>query len=213
MNIKKKITTTLSRSVCGGWDRGFLESILEQISKGRDLSVKQRETLGQVLARNTPDDQTNHKQWESTYLEEYKQDALVLAAYHTRQPYYRPMAADIIAGNIPERFKFLRMHANKYSKKVLIEQAKPSRYATEAYVMARANFNSYKNVEFVEPGSWEMQNLAIEKFVKHGGFIVGIEKHIMTYAKGAKRYRILPAGGTALLIIEERFIKQVKRTT
>ena len=63
------------------------------------------------------------------------------------------------------------------------------------------------------PGSWEMQNLAIEKFVKHGGFIVGIEKHIMTYAKGAKRYRILPAGGTALLIIEERFIKQVKRTT
>ena len=168
---------------------------MEQISKGRDLSVKQRETLGQVLARNTPDDQINHKQWESTYLEEYKQDALVLAAYHTRQPYYRPMATDIIAGNIPERFKFLRMHTNKYSKKVLIEQAKPSRYATEAYVMARANFNSYKNVEFVEPGSWEMQNLAIEKFVKHGGFIVGIGKAHYDLCQGCQTLSNTPGGG------------------
>jgi hypothetical protein len=211
--MKKKITTTLSRSVCGGWDRSFLESILDQILKGRSLSLKQKESLGQVLARNTPDDQKKHQEWESSYLEEYKQDAIVLAAYHARQPYYRPMAADIIVGNIPERSKFLRMHANKYSKKVLIEQGKAPRYAREAYVMARANFNSYKNVEFVEPGSWEMQNLAIKKFMKHGGFIVGIEKHITTYAKGAKRYRILPAGGTTLLIIEERFIKQVKRAT
>ena len=29
----------LSRSVCGGWDRGFLESILEQIGRGRKLSA------------------------------------------------------------------------------------------------------------------------------------------------------------------------------
>ena len=44
-NAKTSIEAALSRSVCGGWDRSFLESILEQIAKGRDLSVKQKQTL------------------------------------------------------------------------------------------------------------------------------------------------------------------------
>ena len=60
-NMKAKIEEVLSRSVCGGWDRGFLESILEQIAKGRDLSVKQKQTLGKVLARNNEEAQAIHE--------------------------------------------------------------------------------------------------------------------------------------------------------
>ena len=43
--MEEQIKQTLSRSICGGWDRGFLESILEQITKGRKLSGKQVETI------------------------------------------------------------------------------------------------------------------------------------------------------------------------
>ena len=60
MNTAKKIESALSLAVCGGWDRKFLESVLSQIEKGRDLSVKQRQTLGKVLARNTPEADTQH---------------------------------------------------------------------------------------------------------------------------------------------------------
>ena len=59
-NAKANIEAALSRSVCGGWDRSFLESILEQIAKGRDLSVKQKQTLGKVLARNSDEAQKIH---------------------------------------------------------------------------------------------------------------------------------------------------------
>jgi len=52
MSMEQKITETLSRSVCGGWDRGFLESILDQLAKGRNLSVKQKQSIGKVLARH-----------------------------------------------------------------------------------------------------------------------------------------------------------------
>ena len=115
--IKAKIEETLSRSVCGGWDRGFLESILEQLAKGRDLSVKQKQTLGKVLARNDKEAQKVHDNWADVYEKESKSKALVLAAYHTHQPYYKPMSADILRGMVPERGKFLRMYDNKYSKK------------------------------------------------------------------------------------------------
>ena len=66
-NTTTKIEETLSRSVCGGWARSFLESILEQIAKGRDLSVKQRQTLGKVLARNNQEAQKVHENWSDVY--------------------------------------------------------------------------------------------------------------------------------------------------
>lgn len=208
----KKITDALSRPVCGGWDRGFLGSILEQLSKGHHLSAKQKQTLGMVLARNTVEDQAKHENWVIGYEKEYKEDAMVLAYYHSRQPYYRPMAADIKAGNVPERSKFMRMYNNKYSKKVLIEQTKGARYSIGDYVMPRSNFNSFKNIEMVNTSaSWPIQNASIEKFKGRGGFILGIEKHITTHAKGAKRYRILAAGGIAPFIVEERFLKIAKK--
>jgi hypothetical protein len=48
--MQDEIKEVLSRSVCGGWDRGFLESILEQLEKGRNLSEKQLDTVTKVPA-------------------------------------------------------------------------------------------------------------------------------------------------------------------
>ena len=210
MQLQQQITNTLSRSVCGGWDRGFLESILDQIAKGRSLSVKQKETLGKVLARNTEEDQKSHVSWEADYRAKYKTDALVLAHYHLRHNYYQPMAADILANNTPARSKFLRMYNNKYSKKVLAEYAKEPRYAKGAYIEPRAHFSPYKNAETLEPQSWAAQNEALQKFKKQGGFIVAIEKYITSHAKSAKRYRVLPVGSPTIFRVEERYIKLVK---
>jgi hypothetical protein len=209
MNIQKQIESTLSRSVCGGWDRTFLESILEQLSKGKEFSVKQKQTLGKVLARNTEEEQKTHETWSETYAKEYKLDAIVLANYHSRQPYYRPMAAQILDGGVPERARFLRMYNNKYSKKVLVEYAKDAKYTKGNYVCPRSNFNSHKNVELdVE---WANKRAAINKFMKRGGFIVKVENEIYSYAKGSKRYGILPVGEVQVLIVEERFLKMARK--
>jgi len=202
------IEATLSRSVCGGWDRSFLESILEQHAKGRVLSVKQKQTLGKVLARNNKEAQEGHENWSDVYEREYKNDAIVLAEYHTHQPYYKPMAADILANKVPERNKFLRMYNNKYSKKVLLRSATPARYDIGQYVSPRANFNSYKSVEFSSDMQWPHQNKIVQNFKKRGGFILSIESGLRSHAKGAKRYKLLPVGETMPIIVEERFLKK-----
>lgn len=211
MSMEQKITETLSRSVCGGWDRGFLESILDQLAKGRSLSVKQKQSIGKVLARNGDDAQGIHDNWQTEYIEKYKKDGIVLATYHSRQPYYKPMAADILADKVPEYKKFLRMYNNKYSRKVLAAHAQPPRYSVSTHIQARANLNAYKDIE-IDSVAWTTQSAVVEKFKKHGGFIMEIRPEIYSHAKGSKRYKILPIGATIPLIIEERHLKLHRKT-
>mgnify|MGYP001158240643 CR=1 FL=1 len=210
-NAKAKIEAALSRPVCGGWDRGFLESILEQMDKGRTLSVKQNQTLGKVLARNGKDAQEAHEGWVKTYQSEYKSDAEVLAKYHLRQPYYKPMAQDILAGRTPERNKFLRMYENKYSKKVISQHNEAPKYSVGDYLLARTSFDSYKSVEFEGDMVWSNQNRIIQTFKKRGGFVLRIEEDILNAVKGAKRYKLLPVGETTPVIVEERYLKKAPK--
>ena len=208
MNIEKKITATLSRRVCGGWDRAFLESILEQLSKDRQLSAKQKQTLGKVLARNTAEDQQKHENWESIYEVDYEASARVLAFYHLHQPYYKAMAADILVGKVPERNKFLRMHDNKYSKKVLAQDRAIPKYEVGTYLVPRSAFDHYRHVEFEGDMIWVTQNKIIQNFTNRGGFVIEICNEIRSAAKGAKRYKLLPIGETTPIIVEERFLKK-----
>jgi len=208
MSTEKKITDALSRSVCGGWDRGFLKSILEQIDKGRDLTVKQKQTLGKVLARNNPEAQTAHENWAEIYTSEYKQKAVVLAEYHARQAYYKPMSADILADKVPERSKFLRMYENKYSKKVLAQHEASPKYSVGDYLSPRSSFESYKHVEFESDSLWAAQNKIVQSFKRKGGFVIEVCNEIHSAAKGAKRYKLLTVGETTPIIVEERFLKR-----
>lgn len=211
MTTPAEIKETLSRSVCGGWDRGFLESILEQLEKDRTLSAKQRQILGKVLARNTVEHQAMHENWGSTYEEQYKDAAHRLARYHINQPYYREMAVDILANRIPERSRFLRMYDNKYSKRVLRESEREPRYEMGAHLVPRASFSSYKSVEFPSDLTWNTQHGIIESFQKRGGFVISIMDDIRSAAKGAKRYKLLPIGETTPIIVEERYLKVGKK--
>tara|TARA_R110000824_G_scaffold208032_3_gene393593 strand:- start:329 stop:967 length:639 start_codon:yes stop_codon:yes gene_type:complete len=204
----KEIEETLSRSVCGGWDRGFLESILEQLSKARPLSLKQKQTLGKVLGRNTPESQQKHENWTAIYKTDHTRTATILASYHLRQPYYKAMAQDILAGKIPERGKFLRMRDNKYSKKVLAQYDAVPKYEVGSYLCPRTAFDHYRHAEFKVDMVWSTQNKIIQNFIKRGAFVMEICSEIHSAAKGAKRYKLLPIGETMPIIVEERFLKK-----
>jgi len=206
-----EIETVLSRSVCGGWDRGFLESILEQMAKGRKLSQKQEQTVDKVLERNTAGNQELHESWGTTYETDYKANAQILAAYPLRQPYYRPMSSDILNGKVPERSKFLRMYQNKYSSRVLAEAHANAKYEMGAYLIPRASFDSYKHAEAESDMSWMQKKDVVEAFQARGGFVIEIRKDIVSAAAGAKRYKLLPIGQTTPLIVEERFLKISRR--
>ena len=211
MSREAQIKDALSRSVCGGWDRNFLESILHQLSKKRPLTVKKKRTLGKVLARNNAEADRFHQSWAEQYERDYADAARILGAYHKRQPYYERMANYILAGRVPERSKFLRMYDNKYSKKVLSQSKAKSKYEVGDYLQARAAFSSYKHVEFEGDMVWTRQNKIIQKFAARGGFVIEILKNIHSAAKGSKRYKLLPIGESTPIIIEERYLKKMRQ--
>jgi light-regulated signal transduction histidine kinase (bacteriophytochrome) len=167
--------------------------------------------VSKVLQRNTLDSQLQHESWRATYESEYKANAQILASYYERQPYYIPMAIDILAGKIPERSKFLRMYQNKYSTRVLEQAHANPKYEKGAYLIPRARFDSYKSVETESDLPWMKQKEAIAAFKVRGGFVMEVCKDIRSAAAGAKRYKLLPIGQTTPLIVEERFLKISRR--
>jgi hypothetical protein len=212
--MEAAIKETLSRSVCGGWDRGFLESILEQIAKGRNLSDKQATTVTKVLGRNSEQAQVVHDEWESVYREKHETEARRLAAYYSQTGYFKELSRDILAGAVPDLRGYTKMSTNKYAQKVLSIHKEEPKYATGSLVSPRANFQSshaYFGREDTIRFSWPDANEAISKFKTRGGFIMEVTDIVRSAAKGAKTYKILPIGATNPIFIEERYIK-IKRT-
>ena len=210
--MKKHVNSihkTLSRSVCQGWDRSFLNSILAQIEDNVELSKRQLDALHKVLNRNTAEHEEKHKTWEPIYMEKYRADAVVLANYHAKHAYFNEEAKIILDDRIPVRKKYMRMHNNKYSQKVLAESQREPRLSLGTHVKPRSSFNKYKNVDMGFLGDYESERHAVERFMKDGAFIVGVEKYVFSAARGAKRYKLLAPGSRHLFIVEERFLKRV----
>tara|TARA_Y100001938_G_C8073086_1_gene424338 strand:- start:1367 stop:2002 length:636 start_codon:yes stop_codon:yes gene_type:complete len=209
--MEELIKQTLSRTICTGWDRGFLESILEQLAKGRQLSSRQREMLEQVMERNDEESQIAHEQWENIYLENHAAEARALSVYYLNTGYWTNLAKSILDGEVPDYRAYHKMSNNKYAKKVLAELAREPKYPVGSYLLPRASFDSYKHCERDPALAWAITNQAVEHFKSRGGFVIEVCEHIKSAAAGAKRYKLLPIGYTTPLIVEERFLKISRR--
>ena len=204
--MKEEIEMALSRPVCTGWDRGFLESILGQLEKGRTLSEKQVTTATKVILRNGEEAQSLHDEWESVYIKEHKTDALVLAQYYNTTGYFSELTRDILKGLVPDMRAYTKMRNNKYAQRVLDTHHAEPKYPAGTLVAARANCYA-KNIGISAPTTWSSQDQAVKAFRAKGGLIIRVLDVIRSAAKGAKMYKILPIGSTIPVIIEERFIK------
>tara|TARA_Y100000592_G_scaffold18356_2_gene27866 strand:- start:520 stop:1167 length:648 start_codon:yes stop_codon:yes gene_type:complete len=212
--MESEIKEALSRSVCGGWDRGFLESILEQVGRGRKLSTKQIETVNKVLARNDESSQVVHDQWADTYALEHADNAKCLAVYYARTGYFRELSRDILAGEVPDYRAYTKMSGNKYAQRVLETHNAAPKYEVGALVVARANFqssNAYFDREDTTRLPWVTVNDVLNKFKTRGGFILEVTNIVRSAAKGAKTYKILPIGASNPIFVEERHFKLQKR--
>ena len=137
------IKEALLLPVCKGWDRNFLQSILEQLQKNRKLSEKQLKVLLKVLDRNTPEAQVEHEMWAQVYADKHQQEAVVLAKYYKTTGYFKSMVETILDGGVPDRKSFLKMKKNKYANKVLATHRQEPKYNVGDYVVARASLHTH----------------------------------------------------------------------
>jgi len=206
--MKTQIEEALSRPVCTGWDRGFLESILNQLERNRQLSDKQMVTVRKVVDRNGTSAQTLHDEWESVYAKEHKEEAMVLARYYASTGYFTELVQDIQAGVVPDMRAYTKMRGNKYATQVLETHHAQPKYSVGTFVVARANcLTSNVSIEKASTTYYIQQLEAAKAFRSKGGIILAVTDRIRTHAKGSKTYKILPIGSTITVFVEERHIK------
>ena len=198
---------------CTQWAEGFADSIREQITKGRRLSDRQKVVCHKILKENSKEANRELANWATEYNTHHKKKAKQIATYYKAQTggYFRDLVKTILADEVPPRGKYLKMRNNKYAKKVLAEIERKPRFSTEDHIIPNSKFmNGYsfshpmmsgRNGSFVS--SDEKSN-----FKSRGGIIIDVDDKIVSAAKGAKRYLVLPFGSANTYWVEERFLKR-----
>ena len=204
--MESEIKEALSRSVCGGWDRGFLESILSQLERGRQLSEKQVVTVTKVVLRNGEEAQKIHNEWENIYNKEHKQEAVVLAGYYKKTGYFSELTRDILAGIVPDMRAYTKMRGNKYAQKVLESYYAEPKYINGSFVAPRAGTVT-ADIGIGDIANGALSYASAQSFKEKGGFVLSVVDEIRSAAKGSKIYKILPVGSAIPVFVEERRIK------
>jgi len=199
---------------CSQWADGFADSIRDQITKGRTLSDRQKATCHKILKENSKEANRELANWESEYNMHHKKKAIQIATYYKAQTggYFGALVASILADQVPPRGKYLKMRNNKYAKKVLAEIERKPRFSTEDHIEPNSKFQT--GYSFKHPmmsgrnGDTYVTGDEKSNFKARGGIIIDVDDKVVSAAKGAKRYLVLPFGSANTYWVEERFLKK-----
>ena len=193
LDLIEDIRSVITRSEANSWDRGFLESIEQQVTRGKTLSPRQVETFEKIKARNTPEAVGLRKDWAATYRAEHAQTAKVVAAYYAKTGYYLDMSRLILSDDdyVPPMVAYLKMTDNDYAKKVIAAWEATPQYPLGTPVILRRG--------------------KIDPRWPRGGIVISTTEPVISAAKGAKRYKVLPFGMPEPILVEERDIKALKQ--
>ena len=206
--IKTRIKQIQDYPTFNEWSRGFCESIVDQLDRGRRLSEKQIEVLTRIFSENTEEAVKAHAAWPDEYRNSWYNSAEILAFYYSHTPYYGKVIRDIQEGRVPQKHQFFKMLNNKYANKVLVEAKKPSKFIIGDYVVGNAGCDQ-RDLSAADSGRLSTQ--VFNDFKRRGGFVIEISNLIVSAAKGAKRYKILPIGSTISFWVEERRLKKAPK--
>jgi len=183
-------------------DLPFLQSLRSNLEKWGSLTEKQTNALKRIEHLSSPEGRKEVEDWRMEYLSSHKINASICAKYYlANPPYFNDLATKVVSNPdfIPTKAQYNAMCTNKYTKRVLAE------YETDPV------FNKGDIVQFREANS-----MPYHLYQFRGKPCVVIENNtgvIMTHAKGAKNYKILPFGHTQMLECQERYLKGFKSSS
>jgi hypothetical protein len=181
------------------WDQGFLESILDQLLGGRQLSAKQEEILGKIEERNSEEVLNERSRWTADWdlkpalREEFR---VMMGYYRANAPYFSNIVTAYDIGEsieepyIPSKHVFDKICRGKYALKVLnAHQAEP-KYPVGSTVVVRASATKFPNT-----------------FKGKAAAVLSTTDPIVNASKGCKRYKILLMGSMRPASVDEKDIK------
>jgi hypothetical protein len=187
------------------WEQGFLDSILSQLNRRHTLSAKQVQMIQKIEGRVEKFNR-DYPAWAASWDDTKEQHFSIAVAYYKKQDggrYFRNIWTKREADPkyIPSEEEYKKLTENKYVKRVIGELTGEAKFSPGQTVQIRANAtNRQVGINWSE---WA-------KLQKTPMFIIGLTGTVASAAKGAKEYKVLPAGWASTLTIQERHLKKSK---
>jgi len=200
VEIIRRIDNLLSNTTISSNVYSFLSSIKFAFQKYNGLTTKQYSAFTKIEKSYIDVVQSSelNKQWNEDYANNKKEIAIICAGYYaSNPPYYGDLSHRIIkdAKFIPTREQYESITTNKYALKVLHSHYATAKYKIGDLIMLRASCP---------------EALKLRIGVIPCAIVKVNSSPIVSAAKGAKNYNILPLGKTHIITIEERWIKKAK---
>ena len=196
-SILERIENILKIPFVFGSTKQFLESIYEQYNKNGSLTEAQLNAVNKIDKKYSEETVVDYDRWKGEYDEEKKEVAQICAFYYKNNPpYFKELSEKILSDPdfVPTEKQFNSMCKNKFTEKVIRETRSEPRFKVGQLVQGRKNApikirDSYFSV--IETGA----------------------EPVISAAKGAKVYTLLPRGKTQVVNCEERFLKKAQKIT
>jgi len=176
--------------------RNFVVSLNDFFQNNGGLSEKQLASFMKIESRFSPMERLKLLGWEKEYLKDHLRESKILAQYYVKTPYKRDWHQDVLdsPGFVPNRSYYMKMRNNKYAKVVLEETNRLARFEDQSMVQIRSNVGT------------TYDSKPIRKFRNRLCFVINNNLTILNPVNGGKRYKILPMGASAPILVEERWI-------
>tara|TARA_B100000073_G_C23698473_1_gene559316 strand:+ start:157 stop:840 length:684 start_codon:yes stop_codon:yes gene_type:complete len=197
------------------WDKGFLESVLEQRKKRPYLSESQIRTIDKIQAKYTDVAIAEKQHWKENW-SDYHRDLCLKAAhyYKANPPYYGTLVNEALSDK--ENFffvesDFLKFTNNKYSLKVLKNYEEELKFNVGDTIQIRAT--NRIDIANSSATSFSYPNRSVRrKMVDKVGFVIKADaKPVTRAARGSRIYQILITGEVAPIYAHESDLKRAKK--
>ncbi len=196
------------------WEKGFLESVLEQSKKRDYLSENQIRTIDKIQAKYTDVAIAEKQYWKDSW-SAYHRDLSLKAAYYynANKPYFSNIVHRVLSDKenffLPES-DFLKLTNNKYSLKVLKNYEEDLKFSVGDTVQIRAT-NKIDVANMSADGfSYPNKKLRREMIDKVGFVIKTDARPVTRAARGSRMYQILITGEVAPIYAHESDLKRIR---
>jgi len=198
--LTARLQTLTARVTEGSWASGFVESLTEQVASGRNLSSKQIETLEKIEGEHSDDAINTAASWDADFNDDMRERLTVVSRYYRTEGYFANLVDRVLTESgqptpfIPTEKQYRKITENKYAQKVLVAHFDAPKYAAGSMVLLRPSAGY----------------LCRSKALGKPCVVISTTETIISAARGAKMYRILPFGSAQMIKIEERHIKKAR---
>ena len=209
VTVNEKLLFLIKTNVNDHWTRTFCESLQQQVDGGKTLSDRQEQILNEKYIQYGPEAQKENSTWVEEWDAGKEECFRVCALYYKRTGYYSSIVSNVdergnlALGYTPTKREFQKLCNNKYAIKILNAWFDDPKYPVGSIVAIRATAPSRNGGQIYAK---HKNNKTITYFV--------VESNSNTPTSscaGAKKYKIIGAGSSDLIEIEERHLKKIRK--